>query len=69
MTHDYSMLFGLMRKRGYTQKKLAIELNKNAATINQKLNGKGSFTQNEMEQIATCLKILPDDIGIYFFNK
>lgn len=47
MTHDYSMLFGLMRKRGYTIKKLAIELNKKRGTINQKLNGKGSFTQNE----------------------
>jgi len=69
MIYDYSMLFGLMRKRGYTQKKIASELNKNVATINLKLHGKGQFTQNEMEQIASCLTISPENIGQYFFNK
>ena len=69
MGYDYSMLLGLMRRRGHTQITLARELSKNVTTINQKLHNKYCFTQDEIARTVSCLKILPKDIGLYFFTR
>lgn len=53
-----------MVEKGFTQEKLAKELNMTITTLNTKLNGKVDFRIREIERIAS---ILDKEIN-YFFD-
>lgn len=66
---DYSKLLGRMRETNMTQLKLANKLGISAASLNNKLKSKTSFTSSEMYRIAMNLKIPDNDISDYFFKQ
>lgn len=67
MSKNYSKLLGKIKECGLTQKKLALLIGKNKSTVNDKLNGKGHFTDDEMTLICKVLGIPIRDIHSYFF--
>lgn len=69
MKYNYSKLLGRIRECGLTQEQLAKEIGKDKSTISAKVNGKFSFTQEEMDDICRVLDIPNDEIGEYFFAR
>jgi transcriptional regulator with XRE-family HTH domain len=69
MNYNYSKLLGRMKECGLTQEQLAKAIGKNKSTISTKLNGRFSFTTNEIDAICKVLNISNDEIGDYFFAK
>ena len=67
MNFNYSKLLGKMRECGYTQEKLAEDMQINKGTLNAKLNNKSDFTAPEMDCICKLLEISSSEIGDYFF--
>lgn len=66
--YDYSMLLGRMREKGTTQEELAKQINRNPATLTQKLKGRTYFTQREMAAICQTLDIRMEEMPNYFFT-
>ena len=50
-----------------TQKVFSEAVGMNAATLNNKLNGKAEWTIKEIEKMCSLLKIPKDEIKDYFF--
>lgn len=69
MKYNYSKLLGRLKEFGFTQERLAKAIGKNKSTLTSKLNGRFSFTQEEMDEICRVLDISNDEIGAYFFAK
>lgn len=67
MSYNYAELLGKIKARRMTQKELADAIGVNKATLNLKLNGKGSFTTEEIDSICRVLDIPNNKIGDYFF--
>lgn len=67
MKFNYSKLLGKIKENGLTQEQLAKKIGKSNGTLSQKLNGRASFTANEMISICEILGIPLKDIGTYFF--
>ena len=65
--YDYSKLFGKIKECGYTQEKLAQEINISACSLNLTLNNKRGFRQNEILEISKVLGIRSGEIEEYFF--
>ena len=69
MKFNYSKLLGRLKEKGMTQEDLATIIGRTKSTISLKLNGKASFTIEEMDKICKVLDIAKKDIGKYFFDK
>lgn len=69
MNYNYSKLLGRIKERGYTQEKLASEIERDKSTLNAKLNGKNAFTTKEIDDICRVLDIPNDEIVEYFFAR
>lgn len=69
MKYNYSKLLGRIKERGYTQEKLASEIERDKSTLNAKLNGKNAFTTKEIDDICRVLDIPNDEIVEYFFTR
>lgn len=69
MSFGYDKLLGRMREKGVTQKMLAQRIHNTPSTLNQKLNNKGFFRQNEIYETCTFLDIATEEIGSYFFKQ
>ena len=69
MTFDYSKLKGKIREICGTQEKFAEALGRTDTTINNKLNNKSLFTQDEILNSVEVLRISPNEIAEYFFNQ
>ena len=69
MKYNYSKLKGKIREVCVTQEKFAKELERTDTTINNKLNNKSFFTQDEIAKAVEVLGILPEEIHEYFFNQ
>ena len=69
MKYNYSKLLGRLKEFGFTQERLAKAIGKNKSTLTSKLNGRFSFTQEEMDEICKVLDISNDEIGAYFFAR
>ena len=67
MTYNYSKLLGRIKEKGYTQSDVARGAGITSGTLSAKLNNKGKFTQQEMDDICRLLDISCDEIGSYFF--
>ena len=69
MPYNYSKLLGRIKECGYTQDKLAKEIDRDRSSISAKLNGKSAFTAKEIDQICKVLDIPNSEIGSYFFAE
>lgn len=61
----YGKLKGLMREKGITQTELADKIGMTVQALNAKLNGRSSFTVNEVNKICRVLSI--ENPTPYFF--
>lgn len=68
MAFDYSKLLGKIREKGMTQADVAVAIGVNPATLNAKLNGKSSFTSDEIIGLCNCCDIPTTEITAYFFT-
>lgn len=68
MAFDYSKLRGQIRENYNTQSDFAKAMGFSSASLSAKLNGKVQFTQNEMDNACSLLKIDKADIAAYFFT-
>ena len=64
---NFDKLKGLMREKKITQENLALKLNISLQSLNSKLNGKSSFTLDEVRILISYLEI--KDIKAYFFSS
>lgn len=69
MQYDYSELLGKMKAKKITQEELARLIHLNPSTLNQKLNNKSEFSQNEMRVILKILEEPIDNVSSYFFTS
>lgn len=69
MKYNYSKLLGRIRERGFTQEKLASEIDKDKSTLSAKLKGKSAFTTKEIDDICRVLDISNNEIVEYFFAQ
>ena len=51
--YNYSKLLGRIKECGYTQERLAKEINKSEYTISAKINNRGFFSQAEIQSGTT----------------
>jgi transcriptional regulator with XRE-family HTH domain len=68
---DYTKMWELKRKikeEGYTYEKLGAEIGMGSNTLSDKLNGKSTFTIDEVQKIVEILDINPREIPKYFFS-
>ena len=65
---DYSKLLGRIKEYGFTQERIASEIEVSESTLSLKLNNKAFFTQKEIIYICALLEIAYSDIGVYFFT-
>lgn len=63
---ELAALKGLIREKGTSYRKLAIEVGMSTNSLNGKVNGLYAMTCSEMEKIAELLDIDPKDIAKYF---
>jgi len=66
--YDYRRLLGKIKEFYGTQEKFANDLNIGRVSLSQRLNGKLSFTQNEICRAVKLLQIDQRDIPMYFFD-
>lgn len=69
MKFDYSKLKGKIREVCSTQENFAKALSRTDTTINNKLNNKTYFTQDEISKAVEVLGIASNEIYDYFFNQ
>lgn len=67
--YDYNKLQGRIKEMLKTQMKYAEALNISATSINNKLNNRTPFTQEEISESVKILNISNKDIQKYFFTK
>lgn len=67
-TFSYHLLYEKMKDYRYSQNSLANKIPMSRTSLNQKLNGKGMFTQWEIKRISEILEIPPTKLGKYFFD-
>lgn len=67
MQRNYAKLLGKMKECGYTQERLALEIDRDKSTLNAKFKGKSDFTAKEINLICIALGIDNSEIGLYFF--
>ncbi len=67
MSYDYRKLCGKIKEKCGTQEKFSKELGLSRTTVNQKLNNKIEFTQEEMSKTVKILDLAVKDIPEYFF--
>lgn len=68
MLFKYGKLLGRIRERGETQESLALKIQKSEYTLNNKLNGKSFFRQDEIISICHVLDIDKSEISLFFFE-
>ena len=69
MTYNYDKLKGKIREIFDTQDDYARAIKRSPTSVNYKLNNKSKFTQDEISLSVEVLKINPNEIPIYFFNR
>lgn len=69
MVYNYNKLKGKIREVCGTQEKFALALERTDTTINNKLNNKTYFTQDEISKAIEVLNITSEEIYEYFFNQ
>ncbi|MBE5813147.1 MAG: DUF739 family protein [Clostridiales bacterium] len=62
-----SVLKGLLREREINYAVFAKEIGMSASSFSHKLNGKATFTCEEVDRIISKLSIDKCDIPVYFF--
>lgn len=62
------LLRAKMMEKGDTQKMLAEALGIDASTLNAKINGKGSFRQNEIAAIRKRYNLSAQEVDRIFFG-
>ena len=65
---NYGKLKDRMQQLRYNQVSLAKATNIERVTLNQKINNRIMFKQDEILSIANALDIGSDEIGVYFFT-
>lgn len=65
---NYDKLKDRMQQLRYNQVSLAKATNIERVTLNQKINNRIMFKQDEILSIANALDIGSDEIGVYFFT-
>lgn len=66
--YDYSKLNRRVKEFGYTQESLAKEIGISPASLNQKLNNKSLFRQDEIMRLGQVLNIPSKQLHLYFFK-
>jgi hypothetical protein len=68
--NDYSYLIGfiLSNKELGTKKKFAEFLGISPQNLQQKLNGKGFFTHDQINKVRNHFSLTPDETILYFFK-
>ena len=66
---DYNKLKGKIKEVCSTQENYAKALNRTDTTINNKLNNKSCFTQEEILKSIEVLNIEPNKVFEYFFKE
>ena len=69
MKYNYNKLKGRIKEFFGTQEKFAEAMNLSATSINNKLNNKTPWTQDEIFLSITKLQIQPIEIQEVFFTK
>lgn len=67
MRYSYSKLRGRIIEKYGTQEKFARELGISKNSLSLKMNGKTSFSQEDVIKWCTLLNIATENIGEYFF--
>lgn len=65
---DSNLLKGKIAEHGDTQNTLAIAIGVSPSNLNDKINGKSSFRQDEIYAIKERYKLSAADIDIIFFS-
>lgn len=68
MGYTYNKLRGRIIEKYGTQEKFARELGVSKNSLSLKMNGKTSFSQDDVKRWCELLSIKMDDIGDYFFT-
>ena len=68
MIFNYDKLKDRMQQLRYNQVSLAKATNIERVTLNQRINNRIMFKQDEILSIANALDIESDEIGVYFFT-
>nr|DAY64187.1 MAG TPA: Protein of unknown function (DUF739) [Caudoviricetes sp.] len=66
---DFGKLQGRIKELHITQDSVAKYLNINKSTFSLKINNQVPFSQDEVNQMITLLKIPDDEIKVYFFKE
>lgn len=69
MNYDYSKLNGKIKEVCDTQDIFAKKMGISTTSVNNKLNNKTPFTQNEIDMAIQILNIKPEEIQAYFFTQ
>ena len=69
MSYNYSKLKGKIKEVLDTQEKYAEMLNLSTTSINNKLNNKTPFSQDEIAKSIKLLNIDPLEVQQYFFTQ
>lgn len=67
--YNYSKLKGKIIEMYGTQSSFLENISMSNTTFIKKMNNEGYFSQPEIEEIITVLKVSKDDIVNYFFDK
>lgn len=67
--YDYSKLSGRIVEVCGTQMKFAEQINLSQHSVSNKLNGKKTFRQDEIERCIKVLGLQKSDIPVYFFTE
>lgn len=67
--YDYSKLKGRIRELFETQESYSNAINRSSTSINDKLNNKKCFTQEEIKNSIKVLDISISEISQYFFTE
>ena len=66
---DFGKLQGRIKELHITQDNVAKYLNINKSTFSLKINNQVPFSQDEINQMITFLKIPDEEIKVYFFKE
>ena len=66
---DFGKLQGRIKELHITQDNVAKYLNINKSTFSLKINNQVTFSQDEINQMITFLKIPDEEIKVYFFKE
>ena len=66
---DFGKLQGRIKELHITQDSVAKYLNINKSTFSLKINNQVPFSQDEINQMITFLKIPDEEIKVYFFKE